>query len=170
MSLLLSIIYVKWFYLVKLLLPAGLTILCGGFLLIKKSSFLWQILNFTMNNCLFRERFVLLFIVHDPLYHNVWWCILSIVCCSFSSCFNFSVATRSLLSSDWLNNFEYCFNIFKLLAKFWAEWFKKCRSLKRDIAHTSLSTEPFSVEKSKVGDLSRGWPKGSLFNSYSTEV
>ena len=23
---------------------------------------------------------------------------------------------------------------------------------------------------SKVGDLSRGWPKGSLFNSYYTEV
>ena len=27
-----------------------------------------------------------------------------------------------------------------------------------------------SYIKSKVGDLGRGWPEGSLFNSYNTEV
>ena len=26
------------------------------------------------------------------------------------------------------------------------------------------------VKVSKIGDLSQGWPKGSLFNSYYTEV
>ena len=30
------------------------------------------------------------------------------------------------------------------------------------------TTRPYN--KSKVGDLSRGWPEGSLFNSYYTEV
>ena len=28
----------------------------------------------------------------------------------------------------------------------------------------------FSTKVSEVGDLSRGWPEGSLFDSYYTEV
>ena len=34
----------------------------------------------------------------------------------------------------------------------------------------TLSNSTVSTRLSKVGDHSRGWPKGSLFNSYYTEV
>ena len=35
---------------------------------------------------------------------------------------------------------------------------------------THHHTFPFISKISKVGDLSRGWTEGSLFNSYHTEV
>ena len=37
-------------------------------------------------------------------------------------------------------------------------------------SHFEMAANIWNVSKSKVGDLSRGWPKGSLSNSYYTEV
>ena len=51
------------------------------------------------------------------------------------------------------------------LGNFWLEW------LDIDVNFSSLSTYLMAYKRvSKVGDRSRGWPKGSLFNSYYIEV
>ena len=41
-------------------------------------------------------------------------------------------------------------------------------TLSLNLSHLVLSVNIYQV--SKVGDFGRGWPEGSLFNSYNTEV
>ena len=56
---------------------------------------------------------------------------------------------------------------------------KKISDIKKEIVFSMLPIKKikldwklskFDIVVSKVGDLSRGWPEGSLFNSYYTEV
>ena len=50
------------------------------------------------------------------------------------------------------------------------KWIKKWKPKYMNENMTTKVNEWNDENQSKVGDLSRGWPEGSLFNSYYTEV
>ena len=58
--------------------------------------------------------------------------------------------------------------------EFWdtQSWQEDLTQFKKKLSSSGFwySNGPQSDNKSKVGDLSRGWPEGSLFNSYYIEV